>query len=109
MVGGGAVGLKRLLILEDGTVFEGKSVWCRRQCSRRSCFFTTGMTGYQEAITDQSFNGQMITFTYPLVGNYGVNRDDYESIAPTCKGVIVKEHARVASNWRQQMTLDEFF
>ena len=47
------------------------------------------MTGYQ-AITDQSFNGQMITFTYPLVGNYGVNRDDYESIAPTCKGVIVK-------------------
>ena len=61
-----------------------------------------------EAITDQSFNGQMITFTYPLVGNYGVNRDDYESIAPTCKGVIVKEHARVASNWRQQMTLDEF-
>ena len=51
------------------------------------------MTGYQETITDQSFNGQIITFTYPMVGNYGVNRDDYESISPTCKGVVVKEHA----------------
>lgn len=48
------------------------------------------MTGYQETITDQSFNGQIITFTYPMVGNYGVNRDDYESISPTCKGVVVK-------------------
>ena len=66
------------------------------------------MTGYQETITDQSFNGQIITFTYPMVGNYGVNRDDYESISPTCKGVVVKEHARVASNWRNQMTLDSF-
>ncbi len=66
------------------------------------------MTGYQETITDQSFNGQIITFTYPMVGSYGVNRDDYELISPTCKGVVVKEHARVASNWRSQMTLDEF-
>ena len=107
MVGGGAVGLKRLLILEDGTVFEGKAFGAEGNVVGE-VVFTTGMTGYQEAITDQSFNGQMITFTYPLVGNYGVNRDDYESIAPTCKGVIVKEHARVASNWRQQMTLDEF-
>ena len=65
------------------------------------------MTGYQETITDQSFNGQIITFTYPMVGNYGVNRDDYESISPTCKGVVVKS-TRVASNWRNQMTLDSF-
>ena len=82
MVGGGAVGLKRLLILEDGTVFEGKAFGAEGNVVGE-VVFTTGMTGYQEAITDQSFNGQMITFTYPLVGNYGVNRDDYESIAPT--------------------------
>ena len=100
MVGGGAVGLKRLLILEDGTVFEGKAFGAEGNVVGE-VVFTTGMTGYQEAITDQSFNGQMITFTYPLVGNYRVNRDDYESIAPTCKGVIVKEHSRVASNCRQ--------
>lgn len=48
--------------------------------------FNTGMTGYQESITDQSYNGQILTFTYPIVGNYGINRDDYESIRPTCKG-----------------------
>ena len=51
------------------------------------------MTGYQESINDQSYNGQILTFTYPLVGNYGINRDDYESIIPTCKGVVVlKKH-----------------
>ena len=70
--------------------------------------FNTGMTGYQESITDQSYNGQILTFTYPLVGNYGVNRDDYESIKPTTKGVVVSEASRRASNWRNQMTLDEF-
>ncbi|BBD15388.1 carbamoyl phosphate synthase small subunit [Melissococcus plutonius] len=99
--------MKRLLILEDGTVFKGKAF--RAETSTfGEVVFTTSMTGYQEAITDQSFNGQIITFTYPMVGNYGINRDDYESIAPTCKGVIVREHARLASNWRSQMTLDEF-
>ncbi|MFV0559541.1 MAG: carbamoyl phosphate synthase small subunit [Enterococcus sp.] len=99
--------MKRLLILEDGTVFEGKAFGAQTTVFGE-IVFTTSMTGYQETITDQSFNGQIITFTYPLVGNYGINRDDYESITPTCKGVIVKEHARVASNWRKQMTLDEF-
>ena len=92
MVGGGAVGLKRLLILEDGTVFEGKAFGAEGNVVGE-VVFTTGMTGYQEAITDQSFNGQMITFTYPLVGNYGVNRDDYESrklrSAGTMKGSII--------------------
>lgn len=99
--------MERLLILEDGTVFKGKAFGANNNVFVE-IVFTTSMTGYQETITDQSFNGQIITFTYPMVGNYGVNRDDYESIAPTCKGVVVKEHARVASNWRSQMTLDEF-
>ena len=98
---------KRLLILEDGTVFEGEAFGADIDVTGE-IVFNTGMTGYQESITDQSYNGQILTFTYPLVGNYGVNRDDYESIIPTCKGVVVYEWARRASNWRNQMTLDEF-
>ena len=81
--------MERLLILEDGTVFEGKAFGADASVFGE-IVFTTSMTGYQETITDQSFNGQIITFTYPMVGNYGVNRDDYESISPTCKGVVVK-------------------
>ncbi len=77
--------MKRWLILEDGTYFEGEGFGASVNVFGE-IVFTTSMTGYQEAITDQSFNGQIITFTYPMVGNYGVNRDDYESISPTCKG-----------------------
>lgn len=99
--------MKRLLILEDGTVLEGEAFGAEANVFGE-IVFTTSMTGYQETITDQSFNGQIITFTYPLIGNYGINRDDYESIAPTCKGVVVREHARLASNWRNQLSLDEF-
>lgn len=98
---------KRLLILEDGTIFEGQAFGADIDVTGE-IVFNTGMTGYQESITDQSYNGQILTFTYPLVGNYGINRDDYESISPTCKGVVVAEAARRASNWRNQMTLDEF-
>ncbi|MGT2799258.1 carbamoyl phosphate synthase small subunit [Streptococcus marmotae] len=98
---------KRLLILEDGTIFEGEAFGADIDVTGE-IVFNTGMTGYQESITDQSYNGQILTFTYPLVGNYGVNRDDYESITPTCKGVVVREWARRASNWRNQLTLDEF-
>ncbi len=99
--------MKRWLILEDGTYFEGEGFGAETNVYGE-IVFTTSMTGYQETITDQSFNGQIITFTYPMVGNYGINRDDYESIAPTCKGVVVKEHARRASNWRNLISLDEF-
>ena len=98
---------KRLLILEDGTIFEGQAFGADVDVTGE-IVFNTGMTGYQESITDQSYNGQILTFTYPLVGNYGVNRDDYESIKPTTKGVVVSEASRRASNWRNQMTLDEF-
>ncbi|OFU71589.1 MULTISPECIES: carbamoyl phosphate synthase small subunit [Streptococcus] len=98
---------KRLLILENGMIFEGEAFGADLFVTGE-IVFNTGMTGYQESITDQSYNGQILTFTYPLVGNYGVNRDDYESILPTCKGVVVYEYARRASNWRQQLSLDEF-
>lgn len=99
--------MKRYLILADGSVFAGEGFGAPLTTTGE-IVFNTGMTGYQETITDQSYNGQIITFTYPLIGNYGVNRDDYESIAPTCKGVVVHELARIASNWRNQMSLDAF-
>lgn len=98
---------KRLLVLENGMIFEGEAFGADLSVTGE-IVFNTGMTGYQESITDQSYNGQILTFTYPMVGNYGINRDDYESIRPTCKGVVVYEHARRASNWRNQMSLDEF-
>ncbi|KRN28775.1 carbamoyl phosphate synthase small subunit [Lactobacillus selangorensis] len=97
--------MKRYLVLADGTVFAGEG-FGDPSVTTGEVVFNTGMTGYQETITDQSYNGQIITFTYPLIGNYGVNGDDYESIAPTCKGVVVHEVARRASNWRNQMSLD---
>mgnify|MGYP000847192570 CR=1 FL=1 len=97
---------KRLLILEDGTIFEGESLGANLDVTGE-LVFNTGMTGYQESITDQSYNGQILTFTYPIVGNYGVNRDDYESIHPTCKAVVVHEAARRPSNWRMQMSFDQ--
>lgn len=99
--------MERWLVLEDGTVFKGQGFGHPGACVGE-VVFTTGMTGYQESITDQSYNGQIITFTYPLIGNTGINRDDNESIAPTCKGVIVKEYARVPSNWRTSEDLDSF-
>lgn len=98
---------KRILLLEDGTHFIGDAIGADKE-TVGEVVFNTGMTGYQETITDPSYYGQMITFTYPLVGNYGINRDDFESIQPVVKGVIVREAARNPSNWREQMTLDEF-
>ncbi len=97
---------RRMLVLEDGNVFKGYGFGSEKE-TIGEVVFNTGMTGYQESITDQSYNGQLLTFTYPLIGNAGINRDDYESIFPTIKAVIVKEFARVPSNWRSQMNLDE--
>jgi len=99
--------MDKYLILEDGTIYKGKGFGHNEMCIGE-LVFTTGMTGYQESITDQSYNGQIITFTYPLIGNTGINRDDNESISPTCKGIVVKEYARVPSNWRNAQDLDSF-
>ncbi|MBC1290369.1 glutamine-hydrolyzing carbamoyl-phosphate synthase small subunit [Listeria booriae] len=98
---------KRILMLEDGNYFIGTAIGSDRE-TIGEVVFNTGMTGYQETITDPSYYGQIITFTYPLVGNYGVNRDDFESIHPAVKGVVVREAAEFASNWRNQLTLDQF-
>lgn len=98
---------KRILMLEDGNYFIGEAIGSTKE-SIGEVVFNTGMTGYQETLTDPSYYGQIITFTYPLVGNYGINRDDFESIQPSVKGVVVKEAAEFPSNWRNQMTLDAF-
>lgn len=99
--------MKRYLVLEDGNVFEGEA-FGSKQIATGEVVFSTGMTGYQEAITDQSYANQILVFTNPLIGNYGVNLDDYESLQPKCRGVVCRELARVSSSWRKQDTLDHF-
>ncbi|WP_066053064.1 carbamoyl phosphate synthase small subunit [Robertmurraya korlensis] len=98
--------MKRQLILENGTVFIGKAFGSDTE-KMGEVVFNTGMTGYQEILSDPSYCGQIVTFTYPLVGNYGINRDDFESISPSVHGMVVKEAAEFASNWRNEKTLDE--
>lgn len=99
--------MERYLVLEDGTVFSGEAFGFEGQTTGE-VVFTTGMTGYQEAVTDQSFANQILVFTNPLIGNYGVNLDDYESLMPNCCGVICREVARVSDSWRKQGTFDDF-
>lgn len=97
----------RKLILENGEVFEG-TAFGSENGSDGEVVFTTGMTGYQETMTDPSFCGQIVTMTYPLIGNYGMNRDDFETIAPAIKGFVVQELAKTPSNFRSERTVDEF-
>lgn len=99
--------MKRQLILEDGTVFRGEGFGSVKEVYGE-IVFTTGMTGYQETLTDPSFYGQIVTFTYPLIGNYGINWNDFEAAKPYVKGVVVKEAASYPSNWRSTLTLDTF-
>lgn len=100
--------MKKKLILESGEVFHGVGFGAN-QDTEGEVVFNTGMTGYQELISDPSYCGQIVCMTYPLIGNYGINRDDYESIEPAIKGLIVKEVCEFPSNFRSQMSLDEFF
>lgn len=97
---------KAYLVLEDGTVMKGKAFGAEKS-SMGEVVFNTGMTGYQEVLSDPSYCGQIVTMTYPLIGNYGINRDDFESIAPFIHGFIVKEHSEFPNNWRKETTLDE--
>ncbi|MDO4903679.1 MAG: glutamine-hydrolyzing carbamoyl-phosphate synthase small subunit [Limosilactobacillus sp.] len=99
--------MERYLVLEDGSVYEGEAFGADRS-TLGEVVFTTGMTGYQEAITDQSYANQILVFTNPLIGNYGVNLDDYETLEPQIKGVICHQVARRPSNWRMQETLPDF-
>lgn len=96
------------LVLADGEVFEGEAIGAEVAVSSGEVVFNTVLTGYQEVITDPSYAGQVITFTYPHIGNYGVNDTDDESIRPFCRGVVVRELARRESNHRSQQHLDTF-
>ena len=100
--------MKKKLILESGEVFHGEGFGAEVDTAGE-VVFNTGMTGYQELLSDPSYCGQIVCMTYPLIGNYGINRDDYESIEPAMKGLIVKELCDLPSNFRTQMTLDELF
>ena len=96
--------MKAYLALEDGTVFTGRSFAGKGE-AEGEIVFNTSMTGYQEILTDPSYKGQIITMTYPLIGNYGVNPEDVESKAIHAEAFIVKEYQPVPSNWRSKMTL----
>lgn len=98
---------KARLVLEDGTVFDGESFGASGEVGGE-VVFNTGMTGYQEILTDPSYSGQIVTMTYPLIGNYGINAADYESAHPYARGFIVKEYCEYPSNWRAGLTLDAF-
>src|SRR6186713_1596970 len=99
--------MNAILALEDGSVFRG----CRFGAIASACgevCFNTSMTGYQEILTDPSYKGQIVTMTYPLIGNYGVNNQDVESWRPHVAGFVIRELSPVVSNWRADFSLAEY-
>ncbi|MFK4785305.1 carbamoyl phosphate synthase small subunit [Fusobacterium sp. MFO224] len=99
--------MKGKLILENGNVFEGK-IFGELNDTVGEIVFNTGMTGYQELLTDPSYCGQIVVMTYPMIGNYGINLEDMESNGSYLKGFIIKEDAKLPNNFRCEMTLDGF-
>lgn len=99
--------LNAYLVLSDGTVYEGQALGAVGETSGE-VVFNTGMTGYQEILTDPSYAGQIVVFTYPLIGNYGINEDDFESDSLKPTGIVVKEACETPSNWRSRSSLDDF-
>lgn len=98
---------KARLILEDGSAFTGTAFGNGTEIGGE-VVFNTSMTGYQEILTDPSYCGQIVTMTYPLIGNYGINAEDFESKRPFARGMIVREVCRKPSNWRSAGDLDAF-
>src|SRR5437867_4888038 len=99
--------MQALLALEDGLYFKGKSFGAHGEASGE-IVFNTSLTGYQEILTDPSYSGQIVTLTYPLIGNYGVNPQDEESRRPYAEGLVVREITEVPSNWRHQFSLPDY-
>lgn len=95
------------LALEDGTVFEGISIGAEGQRDGEVCF-NTSITGYQEILTDPSYRGQIVTMTYPMIGNVGINMQDRESARPHVAGFIVRENSRLRSNYRSEDSLSSY-
>ena len=99
--------MKAILALEDGSVFHGQGFGSRTSACGEVCF-NTSMTGYQEILTDPSYKGQIVSMTYPLIGNYGVNEQDVESWRPHVAGFVIRELSPVVSNWRANSSLPEY-
>ncbi|PKM81694.1 MAG: carbamoyl phosphate synthase small subunit [Firmicutes bacterium HGW-Firmicutes-14] len=99
--------MQAVLILEDGTVFEGRGFGAETE-NFGEVVFNTSMTGYQEILTDPSYFGQIVTMTYPLIGNYGINSDDFESRQPFVLGFVVREFCDYPSNWRSEKTVEQY-
>lgn len=98
---------KAILALSDGSVFEGLSFGSTGEVLAEVCF-NTSMTGYQEILTDPSYKGQIVTMTYPHIGNYGINAEDVESHRPWVEGFVVKENCPSPSNWRSEKSLHDY-
>ncbi len=98
---------RALLALEDGTVFEGRGFGRDGETSGE-VVFNTALCGYQEVLTDPSYAGQIVTMTYPHIGNYGVNGEDVESARPQVAGFVVRELSPIASSWRSSGSLDRY-
>jgi carbamoyl-phosphate synthase small subunit len=96
-----------VLVLRDGRVFRGRALGAVGECSGE-VIFNTAMSGYQEILTDPSYRGQIVTMTYPLIGNYGINEEDVESRRPWVNGFIVKEASPFPSSWRGRVSLDDY-
>ena len=99
--------MKAILALADGTIFEGESFGITGE-TIGEIVFNTSMTGYQEILTDPSYKGQIVTMTYPLIGNYGWNKSDTESTKPQVEGLIVREYSQYHSNWRSEGSLGDY-
>jgi len=99
--------MSAVLALEDGTVYRGRAFGACAEASGEVCF-NTSMTGYQEILTDPSYKGQIVTMTYPQIGNYGVNLQDIESWRPHVAGFVIRELSPVVSNWRADFSLAEY-
>jgi len=99
--------MKAFIALEDGTIFEGISFGAQGERSGE-IVFNTSMSGYQEIMTDPSYKGQIVTMTYPLIGNYGINQYDAESSGPKVEGFIIKENSKIASNFRSEKSLGQY-
>ena len=96
-----------LLVLEDGSTYRGDAFGAPVR-AHGEVVFTTAMTGYQEALTDPSFAGQILVMTYPLQGNYGINAEDIESRRIQVNGFVVREECAMPSHWRSKTTLDDY-
>ena len=99
--------MRAILALEDGRHFEGESFGAAGTRVGEICF-NTAMTGYQEVLTDPSYRGQIVAMTYPLIGNYGINSLDQESLEPHVRGFVIEELSEAPSNWRSEMSLDDY-